>query len=254
MSVKRALFITDRHFPYQDVATDKALKHYLGDNEFDYIIDGGDLCDFDVISSHNKENLRAVEGKSIKQQYDCVNRELDILQKLQPKAAITLIEGNHDYRIERYLNLHPEGVGMLEVPVGLKLADRGIEWVPYWSKDEVKTIGKANFGHGTYMGKHHAFAHADAYGINFFYGHVHDTMAHPVKRRGDNSTYVAQSCGCLCSYQQSYLRGRPTKWQQAFAEFWFRDDSYFNYNLVQIFNNSFVASGRLYTPRGSSKI
>jgi len=251
---QRGLFCTDRHFPAHDPLTNAALHHYIKDNQFDFLIDGGDLGDFDVISAHNKNNLRAVEGKRLTAQYDCMNRELDWLQAAQPKAAITLIEGNHEYRVTRYIAAHPEAEGILEVPTQLDLSGRGIEWIPFWSKGSIKKIGKASFGHGRYINEMHAKKHALAYCGNFFYGHQHGIQSYSVVNLGDNNTYMAQCCGCLCAYDQTYMQGRPSNWQQAFVEFTFRDDGYFNYNLVQIFAHSFVVNGRIYHAKGSRKL
>jgi hypothetical protein len=103
------------------------------------------------------------------------------------------------------------------------------------------TKGKANFGHGEYTTRDHARKHIESYGVNFFYGHTHDVQESPKVFHGDNNTVVAQSFGCLCDYAQSYLRGRPTKWQQAFGEFYFRPDGFFNYTVTKIFDHAFVS-------------
>src|SRR5207253_4459819 len=108
----------------------------------------GDFLDFDCISDHNARNLRAVEGATIEEDYRIGNVILDRWQGLCDK--IVLLEGNHDYRVERFIDAYPRMAGSLEVEKGLHLKERGIKWVRSWSKGEVYKVGKAGFIHGLY--------------------------------------------------------------------------------------------------------
>ncbi|MHC4621321.1 MAG: hypothetical protein ACYTEQ_26560, partial [Planctomycetota bacterium] len=99
----------------------------------------------------------------------------------------------------------------------LHLDERGIKWVRSWSKSELYKIGKAIFHHGPYSNMHHAKKTALNYGEPTFYGHTHDIQAFSEIQHGNNKTIMAQSLGCLCEYEQPYIRGRPTRWQQAFG-------------------------------------
>src|SRR5262245_65877354 len=103
----------------------------MGDYRFDGWINIGDFLDFDCISSHNLNNLRAVENKRIFADYEAAATILDrhqtIIRKKNKNARFVLIEGNHDERMERYINANPACEGMLEVPVALELKRRGVE-------------------------------------------------------------------------------------------------------------------------------
>lgn len=213
----------------------------MADHEWDEVVYLGDLMDFDLISSHNKENLRATSGKLIRREYDYGSEFLDRQQKLAPKAKFTLLEGNHDERIERYMDANPQLEGMLEMEQGLQLRMRKIKWVRFWTKGEIHKIGKAKFIHGLYTTKYHASKHAEAYGDNIFYGHTHDVQSHSKELAGADKTIVAQSMGCLCRYDQRYMRGKPSKWQQAFGVFYFFPDGHFTYYVIRIFKHRFVA-------------
>lgn len=245
MKQKNVLVIPDLQLPYADFKSLKAVHKLMGDHKWDEVVCIGDFMDFDCISSHNKENLREIAGKTLFKDYEVGNRILDQWQKLAPKAKITLIEGNHEYRIERYLDANPQMEGMVEVPIGLKLKQRGINWVPFWSKGTTYDIGKATFVHGSAVAQHHAKNMAYRYGRNVFYGHTHDIQCHSVEQAGNQNVYVGQSLGCLC-LPQKYMRGQPSKWQQAVSTFHFFEDGNFTYNVIRIFNSRFYFDGKKY--------
>lgn len=219
----------------------------MADHDWDEVVLLGDLMDFDLISSHNKDNLRATSGKQIRTEYEYGNDFLDELQAKASKAKFTLIEGNHDERIERYIDANPQLEGMLEMEAGLQLIKRKIKWVRFWTKGDIHKIGKAKFIHGLYTTKYHASKHAEAYGDNIFYGHTHDVQSHSKELVGGDKTIVGQSLGCLCKYDQRYMRGKPSKWQQAFGVFYFLPDGHFTYYVIRIFKHRFVSpDGRVY--------
>lgn len=203
----------------------------------------GDLMDFDLISSHNLQNLRAVEGQRILEQYTEANRLLDELQ--QHTKKITITEGNHDERIERYIDANPVVEGMLELENGLRLKERKIDLIRYRNGGSYR-LGKARFFHGIYTNQFHAKKTVENFGDNIFYGHTHDVQSYSKELRGQDKTLVGQSLGCLCRYDMAYMKGRPSKWQQAFGVFYFKPDGFFQYEVVRIFKNEFVWKGRLY--------
>lgn len=227
--------------------TMRAVEQYMGDRQWDEIVYLGDFLDLDVISSHNKDNLRALESKRIKADYEYASDVLDWHATLAPKAKFTLIEGNHEERAERYVDANPALEGLMEVETGLQLLKRKINWVRFWSKGEVYQIGKARFIHGLYTTQYHARKHVENYGENVFYGHTHDVQTYSKELHGSDKTIVGQSLGCLCRYDQSYLKGKPTKWQQAFGVFYFFPDGFFQYFVVRIFKHRFVSpDGKVY--------
>jgi predicted phosphodiesterase len=239
--VKKLIHLSDLHIPDHDERSVRNVLRYVRDAKPDVVLLNGDILDMALISSHNKGNLRAIEGRFIRQEYDRGERFLDDLQKAAGGASVIWVEGNHEYRVERWLNEYPQLRGVMEIPRQLNLGPRGIRWVPSWSRTEIISAGKANFVHGLYSGMHHARKMVDAFESNIFYGHTHDVQCHAKIAVGDDNTKIAHSLGCLCNYQQSYLKGRPTNWQQAFAVFHFRNDGYFNYFVPLIFGHKFIS-------------
>src|SRR5229473_2289497 len=158
MSLHRVVVLPDLHCRAKSGGEDKrslaAVEKFIKDFKPNELICIGDFLDFDCISDHNARNLRAVEVETVEEDYRVGNAILDRWQRLCPK--IVLEEGNHDFRVERFINAYPRMAGSLEVEKGLNLKARGIKWVLSWSKGEVYRVGKANFIHGLYVTDGHA--------------------------------------------------------------------------------------------------
>lgn len=241
--------LPDLHIPYEDKRSIAAIEKLMADFRFDGWLQLGDMMDFDCISSHNKNNLRAVEGKRIQLDYDAAAHFLDRQQALirqnNKNAKFVIIEGNHSDRINRYIDANPALEGMVEVPTCLEFGRRKIKWVPFWSRGDVFTIGKATFIHGRYTNDAHAKKHVQRYGRNVFYGHLHDVQSYSAEMLGEGNTLCGQSLGCLC-LPQKYMQGAPDKWQQAFAIIDFFPDGNFTPHVIKIFKHRFAYGDKVY--------
>lgn len=238
--MRTAVVLPDTHFPFEDRLTWSAVERYIADSQPDEIVQLGDLGDFDQVSRFTADEPERLVP-SLAADYDYIEAKLDKLQALAPKAEITILEGNHDNRIERLIRRFPQLRGTVDLPIRLHLAERGIRWVPYWSEGKLHQIGHAFFAHGRYLNKYHAWRMVDNYGVPIFYGHTHDVMSFPKVLWAKGLAIIGQSLGCLCSYDQEYIQGAPTNWQQAFGVFRFRADGSFNHYVVRIFDHSFVS-------------
>lgn len=200
------IVLPDLQVPYQDEKSLKAVEKYIADNVWDEYINLGDYIDFDSISFFSRGKPRQTEAKRIISDYDEANKILDrhqnIILKKNPSAKFTLLEGNHEHRVERYLDEYPQLEGMIEVENGLNLKKRKINWVRCYDKGNLYKIGKACFHHGKYITQMHSKKMVEYYGINIFYGHTHDVQSFSKVNYGKNETLVGQSLGCLCRYDQ----------------------------------------------------
>jgi len=210
------------------------VAEFLHDQHFDGYINLGDLIDFSIISSHNIGNLREVEGGRILEEYRVADNILTQHEKLirqnNPKARLVYLEGNHEGRITRYIDAHPELEGLIEVPTVLKLAQRRWEWVPSWSRGELFSLGNCSFHHGLFCNDHHAKKMVQRFGLSVLYGHTHDLQVYSSYGYPADNVLIGASLGCLCRIPQQYMRGSPTRWVQAITifeydpstgEFWF---------------------------------
>ena len=244
---KTGLILPDLHVPIHDPWTLVPILEYATTQWWDYCVQLGDFMDFNCISSFNDNTPRRKMGETLRHDYACGNEVLDdiivAVRAKNPACEVVILEGNHDERIERYIDKNPELEGIMEPPLMLDFERRGVRWVRSWSRGEVYSIGKADFVHGLYHNIHHAKKTALAFGGPVFYAHVHDIQAYSEVLRGDNKTIMAQSMGCLCTLDQPYMRGKPNRWQQAFGVFHFYDDGYFQPMTIPIFKHRFVGIG-----------
>ena len=236
--------IFDPHFPYEDRHSYNAVLNYIDDTKPDVFVFGGDGVDLDVISI--KATAKQVEGKRLLKDFNYAKTKLAEVKVIVPEAETYYLEGNHDYRSDRYVEDHPELEGMIEVPNALDLKATGWTWIPCWKSSELLSIGHANLLHGNYTGMNHARKMVDNYGVNVLYGHTHDRMLYSKILMGDGSTIMAQSCGFLGQYDAHYMMGNPSNWQQAFLDMWVEPNGTFYHSVVPIFNHRFVVNGKLY--------
>lgn len=249
----RVLIIPDTHVPYHDAKTLQAVEKFMADYTWDEYINLGDLMDFDQLSSFNKEKLRKLEARRILKDYEIANEILDrhqaIIRKNNKHCKFTLLEGNHEERMERFLDKVPQFEGILEVPHGLKLAERGFKWVKSWTEGELYQVGKVHFTHGNYISKYHAYKMVDNYGVNMVYGHTHDVQNYTKTVRGKDKHIMAQSMGYLGDETKlDYMKNRPNNWCQAIGVCEVRKDGTFNLTVITIINNTFSYAGKVYKP------
>ena len=239
---ERWIVLPDVHLPFEDKATMRAVESYISDHKWDGWLQLGDLIDFNELSRFEASNNRLDKVGAIQKSYAATASFLDRHRALIGlKARMVYIEGNHEDRITQYLEKNPEGVGMLEVPEALQLARRHIEWVPFWSTGKLFRLGNAYFCHGRATGANHARKMLDKYGVCLYGGHMHSVEFASKERWGDDKTLEYGSLGCLCRYDQKYLRGNPTAWQQSFSVLYLQPNGYYNIYPVRIFRSRFVS-------------
>lgn len=252
MKIESWIILSDLQVPYEDVLSMSAVEKYMAAHRWDGYLQIGDFLDFDSISSFNYGAPRKTRGKFISNDIDRAKKILDrhqaIIRARNRGAKFVLLEGNHENRVERFLDQNPVFEGLLDIPKLLNLHERDIKWVRSWTDGKPYKIGKATFIHGNATGKYHAMKMVEDWGTSIFYGHTHDIMSMPKSRKGLSELIVGQSIGCLC-LEQEYMRGMPTRWQQGFMVLFVMPDGKFTYYIPRIFDHQFVGpDGKLYKP------
>lgn len=251
MTAQKWLVLPDLHVPDHDQrALDAVLEYAENNRPWTGVLQLGDFLDLSILSRFNADNLRAVENGRLEKDFERARAVIDQIVAYSGADKLVILEGNHDYRLEVFMDKHPQLAGILDFEKNIVpdwLEPGTVKVVRYWSKGEHFRIGKALFIHGHYTGVNHPRQHLNAYAENVFYGHLHDTAMTPMTTAGDHKTRVAASLGCLCSYNPAWMQGKPNKWQQAFATFHFRPDGFFNWYLTSIFDGRFTGpDGREY--------
>lgn len=146
-----------RHFilPDTQVKPGVPLDHFrwlgkaIAKYEPDRIIHLGDHWDFESVSRHNTP--RAQEGKRILECIESGNKALEILEEYsdgyQPKHGKFILRGNHEHRLQTYLDNHPELDGLVGYHM---LNDKALGWevVPYrYGSPQAITLDGISYAH-----------------------------------------------------------------------------------------------------------
>ena len=234
------VILPDVHLGDNQKHTDyEVVKRFISKNKSDEIILLGDFVDISSLSAWDLSKRRKMEGRRYEKECEEANRELDFLQKYTKK--ITYIEGNHEERVERYIDVYPELEGIIEVPKKLKLKERGIKYIPL---NELYKVGNMYFTHGIYLNQYHAMKHLTRLGCNICYGHSHQSQTAMMNAKM-LKPHMAYALGCLCEHSPDYMKGKPASWLSQFA---IMETFGKNFNLypVNIIENQFMFNNKLY--------
>lgn len=159
------------------------------------------------------------------------------------------ITGNHEDWLQQYLTAKIPEVfdGLDELGTSLKfdsllgLKGLGYEVIPL---NEILKIGEAHFIHGYYTGVNHAKKHLDVFGVNLYYGHLHDVQSY--SGVSVNGTHEAMSLGCLRTLNAPFMKGKPNNWSHAFGIFEFRADGTYTRYVPIIIDGEFSFNGKVF--------
>lgn len=241
MKVLKVLTLPDIHFPDHDGQAQMLIEKFLADEKPDVLQLLGDAIDFDYISKYSVGNLRKLEGKRIINDYAGFNKMLARWKKLAGNPEVIYHIGNHERRIQDFIDKNPNLEGYAEVEQSVKGVDKFIQF------NEVHKIGKLNFMHGIYINQYHAKKHADNYGANIIYGHTHSLQSHtrvsPVNR---SHYHTAKSIGCLTNINPSYMKNKPSAWVLAMHMAYIQESGLFSEYTIVINKGQFIWNGKLY--------
>lgn len=205
------------HHPGALGAALACMKH----EQPDVVILGGDMGEFESVSTYANGGLNAFEDDVA-----VVGWMLDKIRDAAGDALIVYLEGNHEDRLPRWLkNNAPNLIGTIDMPTKLRLKERGIEWVPADPKsgDPVYRMGglMAIHGHQDMQGwgsKYHANKMADTHGdpgktLIYFHTHKHQVMDRPHSR----GVCRAIGLGCLRDLRPSWKSGKTDGWIHQWA-------------------------------------
>lgn len=181
----------------------------------------GDYLDFYCVSSHKKDASIKVDFKA---EIEDGNAGLDELDKNFPDAKKTFIEGNHENRLERYINEKcPEMFGIFDWQDRLKLNERP-NWkvVPYRPDQAHQILGSSlKVRHEPHPQSGNISQVLAKMMTSVAFGHIHRILeGYAVSLDGDQ--YVAFCPGWLGNKHNPvfrYVKGY-WQWQLGFAIVW----------------------------------
>lgn len=201
------------------------LGQYIIEKKPDYIVFMGDFLTFQCLSGWDRDKRMKMEGKRYKKEIDTGNKALDIifypLNELQDRQRknkekiyrpeIIYLNGNHENRLDRYLESDPTFEGLVSVDQDLKLRERGIKFIPYREYYYINDI---------------AFTHIpfnkakEISGVNItkkvsqvmfgsvVFAHTHCKAEENFKRHGQDDLQQVLVVGCFFEDEEDYIHGR----------------------------------------------
>jgi len=236
----------------------------------DEIIHLGDYLDLPTMGKYAQEEMFA---HTVQPALDYGHNLLAKQRATCPTAKITLIEGNHDCRMQKYVTMNamaskgikragatPEDWPVMSIPYLLRLDDLNVDYVgaypagEYWITPQLRAV------HGTTVrsGGSTASAYVNKNPhVSTVFGHAHrQEMQYKTVANGDGPIRsVSASPGCLCrvdgavpSYGSGLTdQGRPVKhwedWQQGVMIGWVKDDGSFTLQPIHIMDGWAIYEG-----------
>lgn len=250
--IEAHLFLGDHHIPFHDeVAVELSLKA-LRDYKWTSVTFMGDLGDFYPVSSHLQDPKLA---NTLSDELFQVRRHLGAVRNsVEWDTLITLHEGNHEDRLQRYMFRHAKALSALPGLSIPSLYNLGRFRIDYRTKRQPVYIRGLMVLHGYLVRPYSAYTAKcmmDKVGQSFIQGHTHRLGVHHRTLNGRHLIGVEN--GCLCSLKPNaanfYTNGFPD-WQHGFSYLlvWKSGNKIVtSLEQVQIHGNSMALFGKVVT-------
>lgn len=206
----------------------RCLGKFLEERKPDIVVLIGDFLTLDCLSSWNENKRLTMEGQRYSKEMALGRKALTYLfeevgkynqrqkKNRKPKyhPRFIYIEGNHEQRLRRYVDQHPELEGMLDVYKDLGLDAYKAEWVSY---EDYILINGIQFCHipfaknGKPAGRQAICKQAlELSAQSVVFGHTHKWGAENIHRTGGKHLQQALNVGCFFEHQPDYVAGAPS--------------------------------------------
>ena len=245
--IQKTILMPDIHHPHCEARTMDTLNQFIVDYDPDELVYMGDQMSLDCISGWNRYKPLLKEGQRLMKDYNNFDRDILKVHENITRDDIrrTFMIGNHEYRVNAYVERNPELEDFIDLVRHLELAERGYTIIPF---NEVHSVGKLYVIHGYYWNMYHAKKTVDNFEGNVVYAHVHNpqmyTKISPVDRKG---YHMATSLPCLCNIKPDYHKNAPNHWVNGFGIVeHLPATGFFNLYTIIIIEGSFMWNGKYY--------
>lgn len=241
--MKTYLVLPDLHFPYQDQRFIKLVTKVIKEIQPDGLVQLGDAIDAFQISTYSKDPARRNTLAEDIEEYKLQLNEWS--RHLKRGSVIHLLEGNHEYRLKRFIatqarDLHgliPDWPTLLEIDLRTKCGPHKWHWHPY-TKWNSCSIGDCILLHGFYYNQHTAMTMLTKYKTNCIAGHTHR-----VQYVTDGVHYAA-TLGHGSNETETAHNPVPTGWQQAMGLLHVDQSGKTSLEIITVKNGKAVLRGK----------
>lgn len=243
--MKTYLIVPDMHVPYHCAKYLRLTYKILREHKFNGIVQLGDALDFWQLSTYDKDPARK---NTI---MDDINDWNEILTKwaslLYRNSEIHLIEGNHSYRLTRYIARHARDLHEIVRPLPelLRLKERTeagniiFKWHSYnkWNSCQ---LGDCVLMHGVFFNQHTAMTNLARYRCSTISGHTHRVQY------VSDGKHFAVSLGHASNESETAHSPSPTGWQQAMGVLTVDDYGKSSIEIIMVNDGKAVFRGKNY--------
>lgn len=232
----KILVIGDSHVePGQDLSRFTALGNYIVAEQPDIIVSLGDFLSLGSVSHWDKNKRLLVEGRRYHNDIAAGRSALGLLTepiRLLNEARkhrkqslyrpfVYWLDGNHEEWVVRYVELHPEMHGHMDVDVDLGVRDffpfaRAVHCVPYRSYVEVDGVCFTHTpiaANGQSLSGLYAVHRAsDLYTKSVVFGHTHRLEVFNNYRFGDEELQQVVTAGAFFEHDFDYAEGAASRY------------------------------------------
>jgi len=236
--------ISDVHIPFQDKTVCRMALNFISEHRPAAIHLLGDISDFYSISRFVKDPSRK---EDLQDDLDQTKVFLAEVRDAAPSARLIYSEGNHEFRLRKYLASEAKALALLRdlrLEHLLSFDQLRIRFQPH---DQPYRIGSLLFTHGSLIRKwsgDSARAHYEKYGTCVIHGHTHRLGA--FYHRDVNDIHAGWENGCLCSLNPDYATAPD--WQHGWSVVWTYGD-YFHVEQIAIVKGRYNYHGKIYGKR-----
>lgn len=224
---ERHIMFGDAQYPDQDPKAIGAVKAFNRDYRATHAHIMGDMLNATTVGSYEVPRGAPSFWDEIRGAREMIKDMAESLREANPDVKINYYEGNHCYRLQKFIDRYAPQLGELEEMDGEKtlamerllgLKELGIKWIPYWEDGKIgnhttvlhgdKVRSKAGFT---------AHGYIDSYGTNAIAGHTHRLAL--VFRTQSGNVKFGMETGSLCKRKMKvpYMRANQADWQQGFS-------------------------------------
>lgn len=215
--LKRVVIVADTQSPYEDPQCVALAIKFIQDYKPDTLIMNGDMLDLASCSKFVRS--RYAGPQTVKDEIEwATNSVIEPLCKAAPKAEKIWIEGNHEYRLTRYIiAMAPSLEGLVEASPVFQCERLGIKYIKSKAGNGIyKLTPMLTIMHGDRYGVNPAKSQYTAWGSSLVMGHAHKESTYRWKH-GCGTDHVAMASGCLCKDPdwrdiENYTRGFIAGW------------------------------------------